>query len=319
MHNKLVVITPILAVLILAAVFYSFHNGGELPMIKCGRASSSGFAVYTADGDIVYTNKIDAVRRKLWRSYEVKTGSIEINGPVGIIEGPPAESITDIYSKVLDSLDMNKNVLVIYIDGLGYESYRKAYDSGSIPYISLLGSGTMASTVYPSITDVTFASMVTGRTPKYTGIHSREKKPLPVPTIFDAAADMGKRALIIEGNIRIVIDEVETVLNIDEDKNGIIDDEIYDRTLREIKDPPGLLLVHFHSYDDIAHKFGPDSEEARKQLEVLDTYIQDILKEYDGDVIITADHGMHGTESGGKHGTFSAEDMFVPIITIANH
>jgi len=314
LNKKLAVIISIILLPILAAVFYGTRTVEPLPVIKNDGVSPSGFAVYTADGDIVYVNQIKAVRKKLWGGYEVKAGSLTIADPVGIIESPPAQSITDIYKQVLDSLDRDTNVLVIYIDGLGYEACSKAANGGTISYISSLGSVFRANTVYPPITDVTFASMVTGMTPKHTGIHDREKKPLAVPTIFDAAAERGKEALLIEGNIRIIIDEAETVLNTDQNKNGTIDDEIYACALQEIKAPPQLLLIHFHSYDDFAHKYGPASEEAMKRLKVLDTYIQDLLKKYDGDVIITADHGMHGTESGGEHGTFSVEDMFIPMI-----
>lgn len=319
MNKKLLAITTIILLSILASVFYGSYRGEAVPVIKCETESSSAYAVYSADGDIMYINEIGAVKRSLRGGYAFKAGSLKISDPIGIIENPPAESIMDIYSKVLDSLNRNINVLVIYIDGLGYESYCRAAACGSIPYLASLGKGSMAITVYPSITDVAFASMVTGRTPKYTGIHSREKKLLPVPTIFDAAAEMGKEALLIEGNIRIIIDEVKTVLNIDQNKNDSVDDEIYSCALQKIKEPPHLMLVHFHSFDDLAHKYGPDSEDAMKQLKILDTYIQDLMKEYAGNVIITADHGIHGTESGGKHGTFSAEDMLIPIITIDNH
>lgn len=306
---------PLFLLLVAAVIFYSSGHGNPLPVIKATGPGISHHAVYTEDGDILYLNEIKTIGRTITGKHKIKAGDYTIVNPVGIIENPPAESITDIYGKVLDSLKRGNNVLVIYIDGFGYELYRKASDHGSIPYLSSLGSAIKANTVYPSITDVAFASMVTGRTPKYTGIHNREKKQLPVPTIFDAVAESGKRALLIEGNTRIIIDEVETVLNIDEDKNGTIDDEIYERTLKELEDPPKLLMVHFHSFDDAGHKYGPDSVESMQQLKILDTYVKDILEEYPGDVIITADHGMHGTESDGMHGTFTPEDMFIPIIT----
>jgi predicted AlkP superfamily pyrophosphatase or phosphodiesterase len=156
--------------------------------------------------------------------------------------------------------------------------------------------------------------MVTGKTPKYTGIHNREKKPLTVPTIFDVAAEKGKTSKLIEGNMRIIIDEVQTVLNIDENKNGTIDDEIYNCAMKEMEKPPHILMIHFHSYDDFGHKYGPSSDEALKQLGVLDSYIENIVEKYSGDVIITSDHGMHSVEEGGEHGTFSPLDMFIPII-----
>ena len=177
-----------------------------------------------------------------------------------------------------------------------------------------LKTGAKALTVYPPITDVTFASMITGNTPKYTGIHSREKKPLLVPSVFDTASQKGKSSKVIEGNIKIITDEVKTILNIDDNKNGTVDDEIYKSSMNEVQDPPHILLIHFHSYDDFGHKYGPSSPKTIAQLRIIDSYIENIIKSYSGDVIITSDHGMHHAGDKGEHGTFSSSDMFIPII-----
>ncbi|MFA7573688.1 MAG: alkaline phosphatase family protein [Lutispora sp.] len=290
-------------ILVFGITFFMQLNTRDLSVIKTAEGEPQSFAVYTKDGDILYTDKIN---------------NFTVNNSVGIIENPPLASITDIYGKALASMGDNKNVLIMYIDGLGYEIYEKALKTGIIPYISSLGTAKKALTVYPPITDVTFASMVTGTTPKYTGIHNRDKKPMPVHTMFDIATQKGKSSKVIEGNIKILTDKVDTILNIDENKNGTIDDEIYEKAMEEIQNPPHILLVHFHSYDDFGHKYGPSSQEALEQLKVLDSYIEDIMKDYQGDVIITSDHGMHDEADGGSHGIFSSSDLFIPMIT-KNH
>ncbi|MDD2480821.1 MAG: alkaline phosphatase family protein [Lutispora sp.] len=302
MSKKFFIISLISLLLFLsgALLFIGLDKDG-LPMIKDAVGETSGFAVYTKDGDVIPTRTIKNIKKTM-------------PSPIGIIENPPLAIITDIYGKTLESMDNDRLVLIIYVDGLGYEIYKKAMDRGIIPCLKSLGTAKKALTVYPPITDVAFASMVTGRTPKYTTIHSREKKPLPIPTIFDKAAEKGKTSKLIEGDIRILVDEVETILNIDENKNGTIDDEIYERALEELQSPPHLLLVHFHSYDDFGHTYGPGSQEALNQLSVLDSYIENILKNYTGDVIITSDHGMHDEGDGGSHGSFSGTDLFIPII-----
>lgn len=287
---------------------------GDLPVIKAAGGEAQSFAVYTADGDVLYANKIEKIKKTIDKNTVIKTDIFTARNPIGIVENPPFESILNIYNKVLESMNKDNKVLIIYIDGLGYEIYAEAVDTGIIPYMASLKTGSKALTVYPPITDVTFASMVTGNTPKYTGIHSREKKPLLVPSIFDAASQEGKSSKVIEGNIKTITDEVQTILNIDENKNGTIDDEIYKNAMDEVQDPPHILLVHFHSYDDFGHKYGPDSQEALDQLGVLDSYIENIVKGYSGDTIITSDHGMHNTEDGGEHGAFLSSDMFIPII-----
>ena len=303
-------------ILVFGITFFMQLNTRDLPVIENIGGKNPGFAVYSKDGDILCTNTILKIGKSIGGKVSIKTDTFTVENPIGIIENPPLASITDIYGKVLTSMGDDKNVLIIYIDGLRYDVYKEALgSSGTIPYMASLGLGVKALTVYPPITDVAFASMVTGRTPKYTTIHSREKKPLPIPTIFDKAAEKGKTSKLIEGDIRILVDEVETILNIDENKNGTIDDEIYERALEELQSSPHLLLVHFHSYDDFGHTYGPGSQEALNQLSVLDSYIENILKNYTGDVIITSDHGMHDEGDGGVHGVFSKEDLFIPIIT----
>lgn len=303
----------ILSALIFCIILF-WSDTGDLPVIKAAAGDTGSFAVYTGDGDILYANRIEEIKKTLSSNIVVKTDNFNVNNPIGIIENPPAESIVNIYNKVLESINKGNKVLIIYIDGLGYELYKDALNTGTIPYMASLNVGSKALTVYPPITDVTFASMVTGNTPKYTGIHNREKKPLLVPTIFDIASQKGKSSKVIEGNIKIITDEVQTILNIDENKNGTIDDEIYKCAMTEIQNPPHILLVHFHSYDDFGHKYGPSSQEVLAQLSILDSYIENILKDYAGDVIITSDHGMHNVEDGGEHGDFLSSDMFIPIV-----
>lgn len=301
--NKKIFILSIIALLFLVSgmIFFMPADISDLPLIKNAEGEVSGFAVYTEDGDILYA---DVVKKSIG------------NKTIGIIENPPLETVMNIYDKTLESIDNDKKIIIIYIDGLGYDIYKEALETGTIPYMASMKMAAKALTVYPTITDVTFASMVTGKTPKYTGIHNRDKKPLQVPTIFDKASMEGKTSKLIEGNMQIIIDEVETILNIDENKNGTIDDEIYNSAMEELQNPPDVLLVHFHSYDDFGHKFGPSSQEALSQLKILDSYIEDMIKDYDGDVIITSDHGMHDEEGGGAHGTFSEMDLFIPIIIL---
>lgn len=315
MNKKIITfLIAAISICVFSLIFFTQQDTEDLQIIKSSNDKVHSYAIYTEDGDILYTNNIKKIKKSIFNKIVIKADKFNVSNPIGIMENPPSASITDIKKMVLESLDMGNNVLLIYIDGLGYELYEKALELRYIPYISSLNKGTRALTVYPSITDVTFASIVTGETPKYTGIHNREKRPLLVDTIFDIASQKGMSSKVIEGNIKILTDEVETILNIDDNKNGTIDDEIYDSAMEEVQNPLHILLVHFHSYDDMGHKYGPSSQEALAQLKVLDSYIEDITKNFVGDVIITSDHGMHDEEEGGNHGTFSSLDMFIPII-----
>lgn len=315
MYEKSILFLVMAALVFIAGIIYFRQvNPGTIDIINTTEDKIHSYAIYTKDGDILYTSEIASIKNTLYNNVIVKANDISIKNPVGIIKNSPNESIMDIKDIALKSLEDEKKVLIIYIDGLGYTVYDRAMNLGKIPFMASLNKGTKALTVYPPITDVTFASMVTGETPKRTGIHSREKKPLNVNTIFDIATEKGMDSKVIEGNIKILTCDVETVLNIDENNNGLIDDEIYECALKEIQNPPHVLLVHFHSYDDMGHQYGPNSEEALNQLNVLDGYVKDMVKNHKGDVIITSDHGMHDDGDGGSHGIFCAEDLFIPII-----
>lgn len=313
--KSILLFTLIILVIVSSLLFWNFKNTNELHVIKSIDDKIYNYAIYTEEGDVLYTDYLE-ISNSILNNTVVKLDDCKVKNPVGIVENPPDKSITDIKNMVLDSLEVNNKVLLIYIDGLGYDLYEKSINLGYLPYISTLEKGEKALTVYPSITDVAFSSMVTGVTPKYTGIHNREKKELEVETIFDIALLQGKSSKIIEGNMRIIVDEVETILNIDENKNGTIDDEIYETALIELENPTDILLVHFHSYDDFGHVYGPDSKKALEQLKVLDSYVKELISNFSGDVIITSDHGMHNVDGGGEHGTFSALDMFILIIKI---
>ena len=305
-------IFPLILIFGFAILLYS--REAEISTIVTNDPSVHNYAIYTKDGDILYADKINSTKKILRNTVVLKIDDATIINPIGIIENPPEKSIMDIANMALTSLEKDRKVLIIYIDGLGFELYEKALKLNIVPYLSSLNKGVNAITTFPPITDVTFASMVTGVTPKHTGIHNRDKKPMPVPTIFEIAAQMGKTSKLIEGDMRILIGDFETILNIDENNDGYIDDEIYRCALEEMKNPPDLLLVHFHSYDDMAHLHGPNSDIVLNQLSVLDGYTADIVKNYKGDIIITSDHGMHDEGSGGHHGIFCAEDIFIPVI-----
>lgn len=315
MAKKYLVLLFIIIILVCAIclTFIYSKDVRKVQVIKGFDDKANSYAIYTDDGDVLYSDNLE-VSNSILNNVIAKSNDFTVKNPIGIVENPPNKNITDIKDMVLESLELDNKVLLIYIDGLGYELYEEAINLGYLPYISTLGKGIKALTVYPSITDVTFASMVTGETPKYTGIHSREKKELEVDTIFDIASQQGKSSKIIEGNMRIVIDEVETILNIDENKNGTIDDEIFETAKIELESPTDVLFVHFHSYDDFGHKYGPNSTEALNQLKILDSYVENMMSFFSGDVIITSDHGMHNVGNGGEHGTFSPLDMFIPII-----
>ena len=115
-----------------------------------------------------------------------------------------------------------------------------------------------ANTVYKPVTNAGFAAMITGESPQKNGVLNREYRELKVPTIFDKAEALDKKAILIEGDINILNTKLKPQLNIDKNKNGSKDDEIFNNALDEIGNDYNLFFVHFHSVDEFGHEQCPD-------------------------------------------------------------
>ncbi len=270
-------------------------------------------AIYTHDGDIIYSDIVKA-ENDIMGNISIITENKKYKKPTGVVLKVPLFAITDIRDLVTKQIMSNKKVLLIYIDGLGYYKYMEYLKEGIIPNIAKLGEAQNILTVYPPITDVTFTSMVTGKTPKYTGIHNRQDSRLLVDTIFEELHKNNKAYSLVEGNINILNADINTILNIDENKNESTDDEALKAALNEAAKAPDFLLVHFHSYDDSGHSYGTKASETTNQIKLLDKYAGQLIKAWTGEIIVTSDHGMHNTEKGGSHGIFCYEDLYIPFI-----
>jgi len=238
----------------------------------------------------------------------------EIKNLAGIIINPPARSITDLFHDTLYYLDHGENVLILYLDGFGYHQYLHAKEAGYAPFMAALPAAEPALAVYQPVTNAGFAAMITGKTPAENGVYSRAQKDLKVPSIFGVAQEHGKKAALIEGHIKILNTEIEPALNIDLNKDGLTDDEIFASAKTALEQDYDLLLVHFHSIDDLGHSNGDLHENTLKQIQVVDEYVQELVTNWNGKVFILSDHGMHATEEAGNHGVFRYEDLIIPYI-----
>ncbi len=230
----------------------------------------------------------------------------------GIITETPPDSIMDTYYDALYYIENDEDVLIIFLDGFGYHQYEYALSQGFIPFMEGLGRGKMALSVYKPVTNAGFAAMITGQPPNINGVYDRKYKDLKTESIFGAAKKMNKKSILIGGSIKVLNTEIQPVLNIDKNKNGTTDDEIFEAALAGLKERPNLALVHLHSIDDTGHEYGELADETLERIKTIDSYVRELSIKWEGKVIITSDHGMHSTSGGGDHGTFRYEDMVVP-------
>ena len=178
-----------------------------------------------------------------------------------------------------------------------------------------------ALTVFPAITPVTYAAMVSGQDPSVTGVHDRSRHRLDCPSIYDWAGQRGLSTGLVEGDMQIIALTPDIVLNVDEDGDGLTDDEVMAAALDILETGrPDFMLVHLHGIDDTAHDTGPHSEATRRVVAEQDAMVGELLQRWRGRVIVVADHGQHAAEDEatgevrGEHGDFRSEDLFIPIL-----
>jgi len=220
-------------------------------------------------------------------------------------ENFPTSSIYDIYP-LLNSQSLAKEpMLLIFVDGLGYnmlENARVLGRAGSFRYFEFQPMRT----VFPPKTRYAYFAVGNGK-------HLNEARRLPHAQrrgIFTLFSDLNiSSAYIIEGDRVFFTSRFPIVLNTDRNNNGCIDDEIFASAVQHLDKEFELLLVHFHSIDNTAHEHGPYAERTLQQIETVSRYVQELKSKWGRNTIVFSDHGLHSSGFSGRHGTNRIEDM----------
>ena len=273
-------------------------------------------------------------------SGEILLGETLIAVDTLVIESPVegdtvAASITDIAPTVAGALGVRspnksggralttataRHVVYLFLDGLGYRRYQETRDQGVMPFLDSLGPPLTALTVYPSVTKVASAAMLTGAMPKENGVRDTSQRKTDVETILDVLSAEGRSCIAVEGDgLAFNMPNAEVILSGDRDGNGGSDDNTFHNASQVIRERmPDFLWVHFHGIDDVGHSHGPGSDQELTKMREVDGYVRDIVAALPSDtlVIIASDHGMHRVHDQarkGNHGSLTARDMFVPL------
>ena len=281
------------------------------------KTENTAAAVYTADGDIIFGAPI------LNKRGSVTIGEQTVDLLHGIVTNPPGAMVTDVFTHAKSALDADGRVMILYLDGFGWDNYERAMAAGVIPNLAAL-SAQKAMAVFPTITPVNYAAMVTGQVPKITGVTARGIHYVECDTIFDYATARGLSSFIAEGNMQILTFSVEQELNIDFDGDGDTDNEVVQCAIDAIAaGNTDLLFVHLHGIDDTSHRTGPGSDETLDKIAQTDIWVGELMRAWNGRTIIVADHGQHENDGNGDaeyadksgvHGAFAASDIFIPLL-----
>lgn len=240
----------------------------------------------------------------------------------------PRNSIMDIAPTVSEALGMQggnydgkslahvnaSQVVVLYIDALGWYRYHRAKEMGITSNISLLGDPVMASSVYPSISVVNAAAIVTGVYPEKSGIDRWDNRTILVDTSLDLAKRSNVSAAWID-SMKPPISLKEGIINVP-DEDSITDDEVIDRAISEHNKGMRLIYAHIAYTDKMLHMTGSYSQESQEAIAHADVLTGRLLEYIRPGtlVIIVADHGGHDIAGGmGDHGSLLPHDMLIPI------
>jgi hypothetical protein len=269
----------------------------------------------------------DAAYHSLWSiPVLVNDSSVSVfghtqGGPVCVKTSyKPAYSTMDIAPTALEALGLGgdfdgraivhenaSQVIIIYVDSLGWYRYRWAM--GAAANISSLSPPLMASSVYPSISNINAAAMATGVRPERNGVDVWENRTILVPTGMEISRRSNVSAAWIDGpSPSISADGIARVPG--------TDDDVMDGAIAEYENGSRLLYVHVSGPDRALHVSGPYSEASLGAIRHADELVGKMLAHVKPGtlVIIVADHGGHEIEGGkGDHGSLLPEDLLVPV------
>ncbi len=219
---------------------------------------------------------------------------------------------------------MTQPTLLILIDGMRPDGLQQAH-TPAIDALMDAGAWTMsATTVMPSITLPCITSLFQGTPPQEHGVTTNLFSPASVQaSLFEVVAQAGLKAasfynweqlrdLSRPGALHAGIH-----LNNSHDPAGGGDTALTRLAIDTLREDPVDFAFLYLGYTDVAgHEVGWMSSAYIEAIENADRCIDALTRSFpDWSLIVTADHGGHGT----GHGTESAEDMTIPIVLRPNH
>lgn len=213
--------------------------------------------------------------------------------------------------------DVNASqVVVLYVDALGFDRYRWASSLGATGNISSAGEPVIAYAMYPSISRVNAAAFATGVRPEKNGIDHWENTTIKVPTVIDLATKKGVKAVWVDGMKPPVMLDRGIVSVPDADGDGSSDNEVAARAIDEYEKGTRLIYVHLVGPDKALHATGPYSQGSIYAIMDADALAGRVMSRLKPGtlLIIAADHGGHDIEGcAGDHGTLLPQDILIPI------
>jgi hypothetical protein len=212
-----------------------------------------------------------------------------------------------------------RRVVLVSVDGLAPWVLAQS-DAPTLARLAAEGaSAVVAETVLPSITLTSHTSMISGLEPEAHHVEWNRWLPwkhVTVATVFTACRDLGLRCGLVAGKVKFAHYAV--------DEPGVAH-YAYGASAEDVarlgaawlhEADPDFLMLHFAEVDTAGHADGWGSPEQRQEIHRVDALLARFLEDARAAsprplaVIVTADHGGHGT----RHGSDDERDMRIPWI-----
>lgn len=231
---------------------------------------------------------------------------------------PPTETPTP--SATATPAPRARRVVILSIDGLRPDAIALASMQHLLGLMQNGAYSLSAQTTYPSVTLSAHASMLTGLCPSDHGVNWNDYIPengyAQGTDLFDLASAAGLRTDMYVTKKKLVqLTEPSSL-----DNYVFVNDRdtvLMARLLEEFPADFGVLFIHFGITDGMGHSYGWLSPQQLSVLYRADEALGQLLDELEARglrsetlIIVTADHGGHGT----THGSNSPEDMTIPWI-----
>jgi hypothetical protein len=213
-----------------------------------------------------------------------------------------------------------RRVIILSIDGLRPDAIALAPMPNLMSLMQTSAFSLSAQTVEPSVTLVSHSSMLVGVCPSKHGVDWNDYIPqngFALGTdLFDLAHAAGLQTVMFVGKEKL--QQVTEPASLD--RFVYVNDRdlvVMERLLADFPQDFGVLFIHFPLVDGMGHVYGWLSPEQLSVAIRADEALGQLLAELDARglrgetlIIITADHGGHGT----THGSSMPEDMTIPWI-----
>lgn len=239
-----------------------------------------------------------------------------------IRSGPPEVALGS-----LPAASVSRHVVVVSIDGLRPDAIQ-AYQAPTLQRLIREGSYTLsASTIYPSKTLPSHTSMLTGQPPERHGVLwnnviTADADSIDLPNIFSVARARGYSTAAFFSKPKFQPLQRAGTLDYSQAPGGLFGSWSSKRTVTDVAEylagsAPNLLFVHLADPDAAGHGHGwmtPEYGRAVLDADAALGRLMDLAAQAFGagnySLIVTADHGGHGTD----HGSKDPRDVTIPWI-----